>query len=285
MQGLYIQANSKQLVGAKIAKFALETKGRAKERGIPVTIINVEEMPLYMQFVGMSYLRNGRVIKNDLRDLQFFTLSRFAPPEMQSYTGRAVVIDPDIFALSDIGPLFEMHLGDAAIAACTKKDAWDSSVMVLECEKLKHWSIKSLLTDLTDKKTDYEEWMTLRNEHVTELSRDWNSLDALSPATKMLHTTVRITQPWRTGLPIDFTIQPMPKLFGFIPREPIHKLLGKYPTHYRPHPNAQIEASVLTLIRDAIDAGALMRSDVETGIASSNIRPDIFEALARLPSA
>jgi len=32
-QGIFIQTNDNQLIGAKVAKFALETRGRAGERG------------------------------------------------------------------------------------------------------------------------------------------------------------------------------------------------------------------------------------------------------------
>ena len=144
-RGIFIQANNKQLLGAKIAKFALETRGQAKAHGIPVTIMNVEEMTEYMSYVGMTYKRGEETRTHDPNDLQFFTLSRFMPPELMHYEGKALVIDPDIFALSDIAELFEMDLKGSAIAACAKKDGWDTSVMLLDCTKLKQWSIKTIL--------------------------------------------------------------------------------------------------------------------------------------------
>ena len=90
----------------------------------------------------------------------------------------------------------------------------------------------------------------------------------------MLHTTNRLTQPWKTGLPIDFVINPMPKYFGIIPREPIHKLLGKYPTHYKPHPNKKIETFFFTLLKEAVTAGAVSKDEILESINSDNIRKD-----------
>jgi hypothetical protein len=57
-------------------------------------------------------------------------------------------------------------------------------------------------------KLDYEDWIILANEpreNIGFLESEWNDFDRLTPRTKMLHNTRRITQPWKTGLPIDFT--------------------------------------------------------------------------------
>ena len=280
-KGIFIQANKKQLLGAKIAKHAMETRGDAKELGIPVTIMDVEEIPQYMKYAGMTYKRGGEVRSNNSKDLQFFTLSRFAPPELMNYEGRALVIDPDIFALSSIAELFETDLRGNAIAACSKKDAWDSSVMILDCNKLKHWKMEDILEGLKSGSEDYRVWMQLREESVTPLIREWNSLDELSVDTKMLHTTIRLTQPWKTGLPIDFTINKMPKIFGIIPREPVHKFLGKYPTHYKPHPSKEIEYFFFELAHEALNSGAVTETEVQQEIAAGNIRPDFFEKLSK----
>ena len=36
------------------------------------------------------------------------------------------------------------------------------------------------------------------------IEAEWNDFDKLTPATKMIHNTRRKTQPWKSGLPVDF---------------------------------------------------------------------------------
>lgn len=121
--------------------------------------------------------------------------------------------------------------------------------------------------------------MLLTREKIEEIPGYWNSLDSLEGA-KVLHTTKRLTQPWKTGLKIDFTQKPLPKLFGVIPREPLYKVLGKYPTHYLPHPDKAIVDFFFTLAKSALKDGALSKEDIEREIEAKNVRPDMLEVLA-----
>ena len=277
--GIFIQADEKQSIGAKVAKYALETRGKAKGHGIPVTIMQVEDNPTFTKYAGMQYKRGNELRTHDANDLQFFTLSRFMPPELMAYEGRALVIDPDIFALDDIQPLIEWQLGDASVAACkvvgAKGDTWwDSSVMVLDNTRLRHWNIEKLLEGLKNGTEDYRNWSHLSNERVTEIPRVWNSLDLLTPETKMLHTTKRLTQPWKTGLPVDFIPGVVPKLFGFIPR-----FWVTHPTHYQTHPDKQIEKFFFILTQEALTAGAITNTEIDSAITAGDIRPDIRKLL------
>jgi hypothetical protein len=278
----FIHTNNKQLIGALIAKHAIESRLMPGST-ISVSIINVDELDIFKEFRGSTYL----FTKGDERtyiesDLQSFTLSRFMPPELMGYEGRAVVIDPDIFALTNIEELFELPMGENAILACRKKDAWDTSVMLMDCGRLPHWKIATLLQDLGERKRSYSDIMTMRTETapIGELSRVWNHLDEYTPETKIIHMTGRLTQPWRTGLPIDFTRNKAKKLFGIIPREPILKLLGKYPSHYQKHPNPKIEQLFFDLAKAALKDGAITRGDINKEIALGHVRPDISECLA-----
>ena len=250
---------------------------------ITVHIINVDEINEFKDFAGKTYFRNGKLLTYDPNDLQSFTLSRFTPPEHMNFQGRAIVIDPDIFATGDISAFMNMDLEGNSIAACRKGDAWQSSSMLLDCAKLTHWKIADTLSKLEKKELDYSDIMGLKKEtHIKEIPSIWNSIDHLDSETKLLHTSNRITQPWSTGLPIDFTPTPMPKLFGIIPREPIHKLLGKYPTHYKKHPDNNIEEFFLKLVKDAVNAGVLTKDMLEKEIYANRMRKDIFEKLKTL---
>ncbi len=270
---IFIQTNGKQYAGALLAKYALERN--MKSEIIPVEIIDVDETPAFKALANKSYLRKNKEVVADPNDLQHFTLTRFMPPERMDFQGKAVVIDPDIFALSDINELFTTDMKGRAILACKKKDAWDTSVMLLDCAKLSHWKIETIIKELVEHRLDYNTLMTLSNEDsVGEIPRIWNSLDELHPETKMLHTTNRLTQPWRTGLPIDFTRNPLPKYLGVIPREPIYKLLGKYPTHYQKHPDENIENFFFKLAKDAFSEGVFTKEILEDEIKTGHLRKD-----------
>jgi hypothetical protein len=273
--GAFIQSNTKQILGAKIAKYALETRGGLHARGIPVSIIKVEEVPVFRAFEGKPY-RKGYAPFSLSGDLQSFTMTRFMPPELMGYEGRALVIDPDIFALSDVGALFDIDLNGAGIAACAKKDAWDTSVMVLDNTKLPHWKIANMLDAIATGTKKYEDFAQLRAERnkIKELPRIWNNLDTLTPETKMIHTTNRLTQPWKTGLPIDFTFNSAPKLFGILPR-----FWVKNPTHYQPHPDKNIEKLFFSLLKEALEAGAVDEAEIDAAIAAHNVRKDAKELL------
>ena len=127
------------------------------------------------------------------------------------------------------------------------------------------------MTVLKNGTEDYRTWMQLQKENVTSLSRVWNSLDELTSQTKMLHTTNRLTQPWRTSLPIDFTFGTPPKFFGIIPR-----FWVRHPTHYQKHPDNTIEDLVLALFKEAVKEGAITKSEINLEVKANNIRSDML---------
>lgn len=274
MAHAFIQTNKKQRLGALLAKYALNRHTPS----LPVSIMQVEEYPEFEAFVGHSYLHGGMVRSYDPDDLQSFTLTRFKPPELMGYEGMALVIDPDIFALTDVSEMFTLPRHEKPVLACRKRDAWDSSVMVLDCAKLRSWSVPIFLDELKAKRRDYSDYSTLRfmGDQVGELSRDWNSLDAILSETKFLHTTNRLTQPWKTGLPIDFHREPLRKKFGIIPREWLYRATGRYATHYQSHPDKRIETFFFSLLGEALTAGALTRAEIEEEMALGHVRPDLL---------
>lgn len=280
MNTVFIQSNNKQLLGAKLAKYAIEKN--LKDKGsVRIEIINVDQHPLFQSFIGKTYLRNNKEIIYDPKDLQSFTLSRFMPPELMGYQGKAIVIDPDIFALTDINELFSMDMDGKAVLACSKKGAWDTSLMVLDCEKLTHWKIEALLKSLEEKTLQYNQIMSLSKEtSIQEIPRIYNSLDVLDKETKLIHMTNRLTQPWKTGLKIDFTRSDPGKYMGFIPRIWILKILGRWPSHYQKHPNREIEKIFLNLTKEALAKKIISRDELEEYVTSSFVRKDIIQLIS-----
>jgi hypothetical protein len=197
---LFIHTNRKQLFGAKLGKYSF-VQGAGTSRAFDVRFIVVEELPEMQQFVGCEYLVSPSETRTyTFDDLQSFTLARFKPPELMGYQGRAIVIDPDIFALpgTDIGELFALDLAGADVACIKRPNGkWETSLMVLECAQLTSWKLADMVADLVSKKRTKQESMTFyRGERVTEIHGRWNSLDSL-PGANVLHTTNRLTQPWR----------------------------------------------------------------------------------------
>ncbi len=276
MMRVFIRTNKKQILGGMLGKHAI-LRTAAHPEQIEVHYMVVDNIPLFRDFQGKSYKRHGETITYDIDDLQSFTLSAFMAPELTGYEGRAMVIDPDIFALSDVEALFNRDLQGKALAARPKRGGWDTSVMMLDCAKLRHWDMEKILGDLAAGRTTYEEWMSLKNEQVQDLEPEWNSWDVLAPETKLLHTTNRLTQPWRAGLKVDFTRNRMPKLFGLIPREWIARLRGTMPSKYQEHPDQKIRAFFFELVRDALAKGAVTEEQVRSEIAAGHVRRDLLE--------
>ena len=178
-------------------------------------VLRAEDLP-ELQEKGRTFLRDGHERAWDPDDLQSFTPLRFAIPDEMGHQGRALVTDPDVFAVGDVGELFTRDLQGKAIW-CRPRPGYDkitdplaTSVMLLDCAKLPHWRIKDDIRALWDHRLDYLDWINLKREDLDTiglLEPEWNDFDHLTPATKLLHNTKRRTQPWKTGLPVDFTLR------------------------------------------------------------------------------
>ena len=50
-----------------------------------------------------------------MEDLQSFTPLRFMPPQLMGYEGRAIVVDPDVFAVGDVHELLTRDMEGKAV--------------------------------------------------------------------------------------------------------------------------------------------------------------------------
>ena len=130
------------------------------------------------------------------------------------YEGRAVVVDPDVFAVGDVYELLTRDMAGKAIMCRTRTGSKGesgglaTSVMLLECARLTHWRCEEQFDELFAGKRDYMDWILLQDEPKDSIGLfedEWNDFDRLTEKTKLLHNTKRQTQPWKSGLPIDFT--------------------------------------------------------------------------------
>ena len=275
---VFIQANDRQHLGAKISAHSYKRNARDPD-SFDVRILHTKDFPRLMN-PDQSVLRGGQVRQWDPNDLQSFTPLRFYPPTAMGFDGLAVVTDPDVFALGDIGELFSRDLEGKAIWCRPRPgyheitDPLATSVMLLDCSKLKHWKFDDYLDGLFGHRFDYFDWIDLKREKpetIGLLEPEWNDFDQLTPRTKLLHTTKRRTQPWKTGLPVDFTLQRM---------WPVN-LLNRMLLRYLPHPDPNQEAFVYSLLAELVDSGEVGIEELKGEMAANHIRHDSLELVDR----
>jgi hypothetical protein len=140
-------------------------------------------------------------------------------------------------------------------------------------------------------KLDYHDWICLKTEDkgtIGLLENEWNDFDKLTTRTKMLHTTRRKTQPWKTGLPVDWRIAERFRLFppiGWLMRAR-RQLFGEYAFlgNYKRHPDRNQEILFFGLLRECLDQGKVTESMLREQMKRNHVRHDAFEVLDRTPN-
>jgi hypothetical protein len=122
-------------------------------------------------------------------------------------------------------------------------------------------------------------------ETIGRLEDEWNDFDRLTAATKLLHTTKRLTQPWKTGLPIDF--RPADKFRWFPPKGWLQRtrryLFGEYTFlgNYKPHPDPNQERFFFGLLRECLEKGIVNEDLVRAEMRQNHVRHDALQVLER----
>jgi hypothetical protein len=293
---VFIHTNHKQILGAIVSRYSMK-RNSARPDAFEVELIEHRNYPFFAEYEGREYLRDGasRVWRND--DLQSFTPLRFMPPELMGYRGRAVVTDPDVFAVGDVMELLERDMQGKALFCRPRSGAKKlegvlaTSVMLLDCAKLTHWRCREQFDALFERKLDYADWIGLKNEdHATIglFENEWNDFDKLTAKTKLIHNTKRATQPWKTGLPADFV--PAEKYRIFPPIRWVlrarRKMFGDYAFvgNYRLHPDANQEAFFFGLLRECVDKRIVDEQFIREEMKKNHVRHDAFEVMDRLKS-
>jgi hypothetical protein len=295
---VFIHTNDQQVVGAYVGMYSMK-KASAHANDFDVKLIRLEETPHLLKRQGQSYLRKGKRAVWLNEDLQSFSPLRRMVPQLMGFQGRAVVTDPDVFAIGDIYELLTMDMGGKAIMCRNVSEGYKgnghqfyaSSVMLLDCAKLQHWRWDDDIDRMFAGRLDYGPWIGLQIEDpetIGEIGEEWNSFDKLTSTTRLLHTTERMTQPWKTGLPIDFdqTTQSAgvsPNLWLRI----VEKLglsrqgpPSDVTVRYQPHPDPAQERFFFSMLQGAIREGYLDPSLLKQSIAHKNVRPDTLQILA-----
>ncbi len=292
---VYIQSNERQWLGALISAYSMK-RNSANPEAFDVEIMHVRDYPFLATKEGRTFLRGGSRRVWHMDDLQSFTPLRFMPPKLMGYQGRAVVIDPDVFAVGDVYELFTRDMQGSAIMGRRRshKDekSWQiaTSVMLLDCANLAHWEPEKEFDELFRFERDYKDWIVLRHEAADKLGileDEWNDFDRLTAQTKMLHNTKRRTQPWKTGLSVDYT--PADKFRKYPALAKMNRLrasiFGEYGLlgRYQRHPDPKQEQFFFGLVRECLEKGIVSESLVRDEIRKNHVRHDALKLAEKLP--
>lgn len=144
-----------------------------------------------------------------------FSLFRWFIPEACGFEGRAIYMDVDMLALTDLRELWEMPLAPSEALAHPRRP----DVILWECSRAPKWTPP----DAGDKAA-ISQWVSNRRREIRAavLDETWDSKDKLLPDTRILHFTRMVTQPWR-------------------PYEHVHEhpTRGKRPFVYEEHPDPE----------------------------------------------
>ncbi len=292
---VFIQTNERQWLGALVSAYSLK-RNSAHGGDFSVEIMHVKDFPFLHEREGQPFLRGGATRIWHMSDLQSFTPLRFMPPKLMGHQGRAVVIDPDIFAVGDIHELLTRDMGGKAVMGRHRSDksekAWQiaTSVMLLDCARLRHWEPEKEFGEMFEFKRDYKDWIVLRDEpreNVGYLEDEWNDFDHLTEKTKLLHNTKRRTQPWKSGLPVDFVPADKLRKYPMLGRlnELRVKVFGEYGLlgRYKPHPDPNQEKFFFGLLRECLEKGVIDEATVRDEMKHNHVRHDALELVDRTP--
>ena len=91
-------------------------------------------------------------------------------------------------------------------------------------------------------------------------------------ADQIFHTTKRRTQPWKAGLPIDYTLRE---------RGPLDFLRRLKRRCYEQHPDKNQEALVYSLLASLVDKGVVTKQQLVEEMAANHVRHDSLDLVER----
>ncbi|HAR30000.1 MAG TPA: hypothetical protein DCR65_00665, partial [Gammaproteobacteria bacterium] len=125
---------------------------------------------------------------------------------------------------------------------------------------------------------------TENRDSIGMFENEWNDFDRLTARTKMLHNTRRKTQPWKTGLPVDW--RPAERFRAFPPigwlMRARRRLFGEYAFlgNYSRHPDENQERLFFGLLAECVELGLVTRDMLNAEIAQQHVREDALDVLS-----
>jgi hypothetical protein len=287
-----VHTNDQQMAAALVGAHSL--KSRSRNPGLfDVRLLRLEETPYLWKRHKQTFTwwEGGPPtvwLRNNM--LSFAPLRRMVP-QLLGYRGRALVLDPDIFAVGDVYELLTRDMRGKAIL-CRPKQEWregrqliSSAVMLLDCARLTEWQWDREMDDLFAGRASLGPLLSLWDvpaEKIGLLEEEWNHPDTLTEQTKLLHTTAPITQPWKTGLPADFNEYTRASGFWLdLWKRGTSRLLGEpdRTVRYRPHPDPRQEQLFFSLLRECLEQGGVTAAFLRKAMRRNWLRKDAFERI------
>ena len=279
----FIHTNKKQELPAKISQYNSYKNFNSPKPKILV----IEDFVDIEKFHNKTYLRNGIKTLWNKDDLQSFTFLRFIVPELSNYEGISIVTDPDVFLLKPFVQTIDKYKdNDLTVRRVINqmnpmKNYLESSIMIFKNEKFKFTNLDKILGLLFSHQLDYKDLIHLeyykRNDiKIFEAHQEFNSFDKFNDKTEFLHTTNRVTQPWKTGLKIDFkkykfdygeTSKWKVRLEDY--KEKIKNTF--FPKKYIPHPDKKIIDFFDSLFKSALKANHISRKEIIDNVSNNYI--------------
>ncbi len=146
-----------------------------------------------------------------------FGFVRFEVPALCGYKGRAVYMDADQLVFTDMKDLFD-QLDSKHDVACvqepegtfggkTVEKGNQTSVMVLNCERLTDWKPETMFDNVVPNRAEvepgqilYRDFMKLAfmdESRVQPLDPRWNHFNTVKKDTKLVHFSHVRSQPWK----------------------------------------------------------------------------------------
>jgi len=293
-----IHTNDQQMVAALVSAYSLKSRSKSPHL-FHVRLLRLENTPhLYKRHKQTFFWWDGDGPSVwSRRDLQSFAPLRRLVPAFLGFRGRALVIDPDVFAIGDVYELLSRDMCGKAIL-CRQKSEWrqgrrlcSSAVMLLDCSKLTHWCWEREIDELFTGQRKMGPYLSLLDElpeRIGEIEEEWNHHDTLTERTKLLHNTAIRTQPWKTGLPVGYRRNgPIGSVVEAL-RSTARRMvwLGQDRTvRYQPHPDPRQEQEFFALLRECLEQGGIRTKLLRKAIRKSYLRKDTFALLAGRPGA
>ena len=270
---IFIQTNPQQELAAKVSMYSFVKFGFKN-----VELLKLHNNEILRQNFGKKYLRNGKLVTFDPNDLQSFTFLRFLPPKLIN-NGFCLVVDPDVFVVSDPGKIND-YMGSSNFQIfCTKKNLkFRSEVMLINCNNnFKLWNFDKIIEDIFSQKIDYNKLINLdfiEEKKIGLLGPSFNSLDQIYKDTILLHTSNRITQPWKEGLNIDFTVSASKYIYC---KNLIKKIVGLkhnekiFEKKYKAHPNENVNSFVKKVFLEAYENNYFNKKELDYSLKNDYI--------------
>jgi hypothetical protein len=132
-----------------------------------------------------------------------FSFGRFKLPALCGHAGRALYLDADMLALSDVAALWSTPLEGASVAYAPQRPGREGvqhSVLLLDCARLP-WDAAEIVRGLDRGERSYDDLLRRLvlvppDERRPLLPPSWNVAEALDRETCLIHYTDMPTQPW-----------------------------------------------------------------------------------------